>query len=128
MLIAALSSLGLPGLNSFTGEFLTFLGVFRNSGNGAIFGVLGTAVIVPAAWYLIRFFQGVMEGPLKTEGVVAAALRKGTLHDLNIGEFLPLLPLLLLIFYIGFQPAPLTFLMEPSVVNTLQNIGTAFIR
>jgi NADH-quinone oxidoreductase subunit M len=128
MLIATLSSLGLPGLNSFTGEFLTFLGVFRNSGSGAIFGALGTAVVVPAAWYLIRFFQGIMEGPLKTEGIVAMALRKGTLSDLRIGEFMPLLPLLALIFYIGFQPAPLTFLMEPSVVNTLQNLGTAFIR
>src|SRR5712692_6913119 len=49
MLIAVLSSLGLPGLNSFAGEFLALLGVFRNS---AILGVLGTAVVVPAAWYL----------------------------------------------------------------------------
>ena len=125
MLIAALSSLGIPGLNSFAGEFLTLLGVFRSS---AIFGVLGTAVVVPAAWYMIRFFQGVMEEPLKSTGIVAAALRKGTLSDMSIGEFLPLLPLLLLIFYIGFQPAPLTYLLEPSVVNTLQNLGTAFIR
>ncbi len=125
MFIAALSSLGMPGLNSFTGEFISLLGVFRSS---AIFGVLGTAVVVPAAWYMIRFFQGVMEEPLKSTGVVATALRKGTLNDMSIGEFLPLLPLLLLIFYIGFQPAPLTYLMEPSVVNTLQNLGTAFIR
>src|SRR5579872_379462 len=125
MIIAALSSLGLPGLNSFAGEFITLLGVFRSS---AIFGVLGTAVVVPAAWYMIRFFQGVMEGQLQTSGVVATALRKGTLSDLGLGEFMPLLPLLLLIFYIGFQPAPLTYLMEPSVVNTLQNLGTAFIR
>ncbi len=125
MLIAALSSLGMPGLNSFAGEFITLLGVFRSS---AIFGVLGTAVVVPAAWYMIRFFQGVMEEPLKSTGIVAAALRKGTLNDMGIGEFLPLLPLLLLIFYIGFQPAPLTYLIEPSVVNTLQNLGTAFIR
>ncbi len=125
MLIAVLSSLGMPGLNSFAGEFITLLGVFRSS---AVFGVLGTAVVVPAAWYLIRFFLGIMEGPLKTSGVVSAAIRKGTLNDLGIGEFFPLLPLLLLIFYLGFQPAPLTYLMEPSVVNTLQNLGTAFIR
>lgn len=125
MLIAALSSLGMPGLNSFAGEFITLLGVFRSS---AIFGVLGTAVVVPAAWYMIRFFQGVMAGPVKTEGPVAVVLRKGTLQDMGLGEFLPLLPLLLLIFYIGFQPAPLTYLMEPSVVNALQNLGAVFIR
>jgi NADH-quinone oxidoreductase subunit M len=125
MLIAVLSSLGLPGLNSFAGEFLALLGAFRSS---ALFGFLGTAVVVPAAWYLIRFFLGVMEGPRQAEGPVASLERKGKLHDLYFGEFLALSPLLLLIFYIGLQPAPLTYLMEPSVVNTLQNLGSAFIR
>ncbi|MDE8344157.1 MAG: NADH-quinone oxidoreductase subunit M, partial [Acidocella sp.] len=59
--IATLSSLGLPGLNSFAGEFLALLGAFRAN---IAFGVLGTLVVIPAAWYLLRFFQGVMEGPL----------------------------------------------------------------
>ncbi len=124
MLIATLSSLGLPGLNSFTGEFLALLGAFRSS---ALFGVLGTAVVVPAAWYMIRFFLGIMEGPLPTEGPVISRERRGKLHDIHFAEFLTLSPLLLLIFYIGLQPALLTYLMEPSVVNTLQNIGAAFI-
>lgn len=125
MLIAVLSSLGLPGLNNFSGEFLALLGAFRNN---PIFGTLGTAVVVPAAWYLSRFFLNVMEGPRHVEGgVITVAERKGTLSDLQQGEFLVLLPLLALIFYIGVQPAPLTFLMEPSVLNTLQNIGNAFI-
>src|SRR2546421_6160328 len=125
MLIATLSSLGLPGLNSFAGEFLALLGAFRSN---ALFGFLGTAVVVPAAWYLIRFFLGVMEGSRQAEGPVASLERKGKLHDLYFGEFLALSPLLLLIFYIGLQPAPLTYIMEPSVVNTLQNLGSAFIR
>ena len=125
MLIAVLSSLGLPGLNNFAGEFLTLLGVFRAN---AVFGVLGTLVVIPTAWYLIRFFLEVMEGPSQKEGVVSSLERKGKLHDLQFSEFLPLAPLLLLIFYIGIQPAPLTFLMEPSVVNTLQNLSSAFIR
>ncbi|MDQ6661178.1 MAG: NADH-quinone oxidoreductase subunit M, partial [Chloroflexota bacterium] len=121
--IAALSSLGLPGLNSFAGEFLTLIGVFRTN---YIFGVLGTAVVIPAAWYLMRFFQGITEG-ITPDGAVRSLERKGLLTDLNIGEFLPLLPLLVLIFYIGIQPAPLTFLLEPSVANILQNLGSAFI-
>ncbi|HET9920854.1 MAG TPA: NADH-quinone oxidoreductase subunit M [Ktedonobacteraceae bacterium] len=125
LLIATLSSLGLPGLNSFAGEFLALLGILRDN---ITFGVLATAVVVPAAWYLIRFFLGLMEGPRRTEGPVASLERKGALTDINFGEFLTLLPLLALIFYIGVQPAPLTFLMEPSVVNTLQVIGTALIR
>jgi NADH-quinone oxidoreductase subunit M len=125
MLIAVLSSLGLPGLNNFAGEFLVLLGAFRSS---IRFGLLGTIVVVPAAWYLIRFFLGVMEGPKQTEGALAGLERKGKLIDLQLGEFLPLLPLLLLIFYIGIQPAPLIYIMEPSVLNTLQNLSTAFIR
>ncbi len=125
MLIAALSSLGLPGLNSFAGEFLALLGAFQSS---ALFGVLGTAVIIPAAWYMLRFFQGVMEGQRPAEGVVAAVIRKGGLSDIRLSEFLTLSPLLALIFYIGLQPLPLTFLVEPSVVNTLQILGNAFIK
>jgi NADH-quinone oxidoreductase subunit M len=123
-LIAVLSSLGLPGLNNFAGEFLALLGAFRSS---ALFGVLGTAVVVPAAWYLIRFFLRIMEGPIQTEGPVASLERRGMLPDLRFAEFLTLSPLLVLIFYIGIQPAALTYLMEPSVVNTLQNLGIALI-
>ncbi len=54
-----MSALGLPGLNSFAGEFLAFLGAFQSS---MLFGALGTLVVIPAAWYMLRFFQGAMEG------------------------------------------------------------------
>ncbi len=125
MFIAALSSLGLPGLNSFAGEFLSLLGAFRSS---VVFGTLGTIVVVPAAWYLIRFFQSTMLGHIQNNGVVGVALRKGAFTDLNLSEFLYLSPLFVLIFYIGLQPAPLTFLLEPSVTSTLQVLGNTFIK
>src|SRR5437667_5716869 len=125
LLIASLSALGLPGLNNFAGEFLALIGVFRAS---AVFGILGTAVIIPAAWYMIRFFLGMMEGPRQQEGVVASLIRKGTLTDIQLSEFMTILPLLLLIFYIGLHPNAITFLMEPSVVNTLQHYTSALIR
>jgi NADH-quinone oxidoreductase subunit M len=128
LLIACLSSLGLPGLNSFSGEFLALLGIFQHN---LVLGVLATAVVVPAAWYLIRLFLGVMEGPRLTEGPVFARLRKGQFVDIQLGEFMAILPLLALIFFIGFQVNPLTSLMEPSIVNTLQhalqNVGSALI-
>ncbi len=123
MFIAILSSLGLPGLNSFAGEFLAFLGAFRSN---AVFGTLGTIVVVPAAWYLIRFFQGVMEGTRSTEAVTVK--RRGVFSDISLREFALLSPLLLLIFYIGLQPLPLTAILEPSVLSTLQNLGNAFVR
>src|SRR5260370_39359561 len=106
-LIAALSALGLPGLNSFAGEFLAFLGAFRSD---IALGTLGTLVIVPAAWYMLRFFQGVMEGPPRAVAPAATAdgsspeaeassrgaVRRAAigLPDLRAGEFLVLLPLL----------------------------------
>ena len=82
-------------------------------------------MVVPAAWYMIRLFLGMMEGPRVTEGPVAVLERKNVLSDMYLDEFLTILPLLILIFYIGFQPYPLTFLMEPSVVNTLQHFLSA---
>ena len=124
MAIAALSSLGLPGLNSFAGEFLILLGVFRVN---VAFGVLGTAVIIPAAWYVLRFFQGITQGPRPQEGQMAASLRKGTLTDISIGEFWTVAPLLILIVYIGIQPAPFVWVIEQAVPHVMQTLGGAFI-
>ena len=76
-LIAALAALGLPGLNSFAGEFLAFLGAFQSS---YVFGVLGTLVVIPAAWYMLRFFQGVMEGPATAKVGIAAVAANGSVE------------------------------------------------
>lgn len=126
-MIAALSALGLPGLNSFAGEFLAFLGVFRAS---VLYGALGTLVVIPAAWYMLRFFQGVMEGvpvenmPLAEASAVQATGASGRraknragarTPDLHLGEFVVLLPLLALIVYLGFAPGVLTSRMEQTV-------------
>lgn len=122
-LIAALAALGLPGLNSFAGEFLAFLGAFQAN---VIFGVLGTLVVIPAAWYMLRFFQGVMAGP-PTELVESAGAasdgpatptrrsRSRGLVDLRGGELAVLLPLLVLIVALGVAPGALTARMESSV-------------
>jgi NADH-quinone oxidoreductase subunit M len=119
-LIAALSALGLPGLNSFAGEFLAFLGAFRAN---LVAGILATAVVIPAAWYMLRFFQNTTEGSLVTAGPVAAAVAKrragAASGDLRVGEALVLLPLILLIFYLGVQPAILTTRMETTVTGIL---------
>jgi len=124
MAIAALSSLGLPGLNSFAGEFLTLIGVFRTT---PVFSILATAVVIPAAWYMLRFFQESMQGPKQKEGQVGAMLRKGTLIDLSFSEFWLLAPLLLLIFYIGIQPGPLVWVLQQSVPNVMHALGSTFI-
>lgn len=108
-LIAALAALGLPGLNSFSGEFLAFLGAFHANW---VYGGLATLVVIPAAWYMLRFFQGVMEGPPPAEGPVAAAVarpeRSRALVDLRWQEWLALVPLLALMIALGVAPSALT--------------------
>jgi len=111
-LITAMSALGLPGLNSFAGEFLAFLGTFQSS---VLFGVLGTLVVIPAAWYMLRFFQGVVEGPAPDAGPVAKALSGASakLADLRWQEWLAL------IFFLGFIPGALTQSMQQPVNEIL---------
>ena len=125
-MIAALAALGLPGLNSFAGEFLAFLGAFQAN---YVFGVLGTLVIIPAAWYMLRFFQGAMEGPPKgaalangdTSQTSGRAGRRSMSHqshslrDLSWAEFSVLLPLLALIIVLGIVPGVLTSRIQSSV-------------
>jgi NADH-quinone oxidoreductase subunit M len=126
-LIAALAALGLPGLSSFAGEFLAFLGAFQSS---YIFGVLGTLVVIPAAWYMLRFFQGVMEGPptaeipnnnaaggtvAVSEGPQVSGSSSKALRDLGGIEFLVLLPLLALIIVLGVIPGAVTSRIQTSV-------------
>jgi NADH-quinone oxidoreductase subunit M len=111
-------------LNSFAGEFLTLMGVFRTM---PVFSILATAVIVPAAWYMLRFFQESMQGPKQKEGHVGAMLRKGTLIDLSFSEFWLLAPLLLLIFCIGIQPEPFVWVIQQSVPNVMHTLGSTFI-
>ena len=134
--IAALSSLGLPGLNSFAGEFLALIGAFRAN---IAFGVLGSLVVIPAAWYLLRFFQGVMEGqeatPTGNENAVAAttvntstrrpsATKASGVRDLGVAELAVLLPLIALMFIIGFRPGSLPTRIEPSVNPIINNANT----
>lgn len=113
-MLVALATLGLPGLNSFAGEFLAFLGAFRAN---YLFGALGTLVIVPAAWYMLRFFQGVTTGPAPATGPVAGArgIAASRLSDLRGRELLVLLPLLLLIVYLGIVPGAITTRIDRTV-------------
>ncbi|HEX8728912.1 MAG TPA: NADH-quinone oxidoreductase subunit M, partial [Ktedonobacterales bacterium] len=117
-LITALAALGLPGLNSFAGEFLAFLGAFHANW---VYGALATLVVIPAAWYMLRFFQGVMEGSTPDAGPVAKALSGAgaKLADLRWQEWLALIPLIALIFYLGIVPATMTSRTEAATQQIL---------
>lgn len=105
--VSMFSSLGLPGLNGFVGEFLIFRGVFGlNAGVATIacFGLLATAI------FLLTFWQRVFHGP-------RAGAAIGEFADLNGRELAPLIPLVALMFVLGVWPQLLAHLFNPLVTT-----------
>jgi NADH-quinone oxidoreductase subunit M len=98
-IVVTLAALGLPGLNSFVGEFMTLLGAWQRLPALAVFGAIG---LVLAPVYMLRLFQGVMQG------VPAGPVPRS---DIYTGQLLLLAPLVLLMFVIGLDPNALTSLM-----------------
>ena len=98
LLLVAFSSAALPGLNGFVGEFLILLGAFRTN---AILAILAVPGVIVAALYLLRLLKGVLFGPLANDA------NRG-LPDLSPREVASMLPLAILIIWIGLFPG--TFL------------------
>jgi NADH-quinone oxidoreductase subunit M len=120
-LIVTLSSMGLPGLNGFIGEFTILLGAFGSTALGSpwIAGAATLGVIL-AAVYLLHMFQKVFLGPVTVE-------ENKTLKDLSVREIAVLAPLLVLIFWIGVYPKPFFALITPAVdqlTALLQTVST----
>ena len=108
--IVAMSSVGLPGLNGFVGEFLILLGVFQVS---PAFAVPATFGVVLAAVYLLWMLQRVLFGP------VEKAENRG-LIDLDWRERAVMLALLIPIFWIGLHPGTFLKRLHPSVMELLR--------
>lgn len=113
-LVVFLSSMGLPGLNGFIGEFLILAGTFISPVlNNPWFAILATLGVIWAAVYLLHAFQKVFLGPLKNEA-------NQVLKDLSWREVITLIPLLVMIFWIGLYPQPFFNLMAASVEKLLK--------
>jgi NADH-quinone oxidoreductase subunit M len=111
-LIAMLSSVGLPGLNGFVGEFLCLLGAFGRDPRFVVFAVLG---VVLGALYLTWMYQRVIFGPVTHE-------ENRTLTDLSPREIAVFAPILALLFFMGIYPKPLLSRMEPSVAAIVAHV------
>jgi NADH-quinone oxidoreductase subunit M len=111
-LVVTLSSIGLPGLNGFVGEILILVGAFQWSRPAAVLGTLG---IIFAAVYMLWMYQRVAFGEVRHP-------ENRRLPDLNGRELWTLVPLLILIVWIGVYPKPFTAITEPAVAKLLQTV------
>ena len=115
LVIFALSSLGLPGTNSFVGEFLVLAGTFLWSKLATAAASLG---VILAAAYILWMVQRVAFG-------VPSPQHLPKLKDLDQREMATLVPLVVLIFWIGLFPNPLLSRMHASVTTVIARVTPA---
>jgi NADH-quinone oxidoreductase subunit M len=113
-LIVTFSSIGLPGLNGFVGEFLILVGAFQVHRPAA---VLATTGIIFAAVYLLWMYQRVIFGEIRHE-------ENRRLPDLSVREWAILVPVLACIVWIGVYPVALTGKTEASVQALITQVQT----
>mgnify|MGYP003308377021 FL=1 len=102
--LVMLSSIGLPGLNGFVGEFLILVGAFNAH---RWWAVIAAAGVILAALYLLWAYQRVFHGPAEGDNA--------EMPDLRLREGLVMAPLLALIVFMGVYPKPVIERMEPTV-------------
>ena len=122
-LIVTLSSMGLPGLNGFVGEFTILLGSMGAESLGAnawIYTAFATTGVILAAVYLLWMFQRVFMGPLDNPA-------NEKLRDLNKGELAIMLAFLLFIIWIGVAPSGYFDLMNGTVSQLVTDLGPALL-
>ena len=110
-MIVMLSSVGLPGLNGFVGEFLILLGAFKSTFLGSPwYAIVGASGVILAAVYLLWSYQRVFFGKVENP-------ENNGLRDLSVREWVVLVPVIIFIVWIGVYPK--TFL-DKSALATKQ--------
>jgi len=118
LMIAMLSSIGLPGLNGFVGEFLILIGSFKSPVlNSWTFTVFAASGVIFAAVYMLWMYQRVVFGEVKNESL------KSELTDMNLREMIVIIPIFVFIVWIGIYPTTFLKLTEVSTNSILQQVG-----
>ena len=110
-MLAILSSIGLPLLNGFIGEFLILLGVFEVN---YVFAVLGATGLILGAVYMLWAYQKVMFGSLDKR-------QNMRLLDLNLREVTLMIPIAIMFVVMGIYPKPFLSKIEPTVSSLLSD-------
>ena len=119
-LITTFASVGVPGTNGFVGEFMVVMGTFSSERLGFFAGVhaVGAALgVILAAVYMLSVVQKVFFGPLTNP-------KNKRLPDISSREALAVAPLIILMFTIGFFPAPFLDRIKHSVASTYRQLDT----
>jgi len=111
--IAVLSSVGLPGLNGFVGEFMILAGSFKTHPIAATIAASG---VILAAIYLLWLVQKVFFGPITNE-------ENKNIPDMAWYEVTAMVPLVILMVWIGVHPNTFLKKMEPSVTHLVRTIN-----
>ncbi len=112
-ILVTFASIGLPGLNGFVGEFLIMVGSFATRRWWVVVAATGTIL---AAVYLLWAFQQVFHGTPDTDNQ--------SFLDLGWREVGVMVPLVLVILFIGLYPRPVLDRIEPSVQKLVQHVDT----
>lgn len=121
LLIVSLSSIGLPGLNGFIGEFLILTGAFKSAAlDSWWFTVFAASGVIFAAVYLLWMYQRVCFQKITND-------KMRDLKDLTVREYIVLIPILVFIVWIGFYPNTFLGLTETTTHSILEYV-TPFIK
>jgi NADH-quinone oxidoreductase subunit M len=112
-LLITLSSIGLPGLNGFVGEFLILLGTFRWDPR---FAAVAASGVILSAVYMLWMFQRVNYGPITND-------ENRSLPDLSARERWVIVPVVAMAILMGVLPGLFLRPMQPSVERLLQRVG-----
>lgn len=116
-MIIMLSSIGLPTLNGFIGEFSVLLGAIQL--DQKIWVVLTATGIILGAAYMLWLYQRTMFGKLDNP-------ENEKLVDLNFREVMTLLPIVIICFWIGLYPGPYFKILEKPVEKLVQQIQMTY--
>ena len=117
LLVACLSALSLPGLSTFVSEFQVIAGSWTRDPAVTAVSLLG---VVLAAVYALRLYARPMTGP-----VTDAAAEAFTGRDLTGVERAVMVPIVGVLLFLGFVPAPVVNLVEPTAVAVMQHVGVS---
>ncbi|HEY3769190.1 MAG TPA: proton-conducting transporter membrane subunit, partial [Candidatus Angelobacter sp.] len=116
-LLAVLSSVGLPLLNGFVGEFLVLSGAFQSAvPHAMLFATLATSGVIWGAGYLLWMYQKVFYGQITNA-------KNKTLADIDSRERISLVPLVVMSVIMGVASPYWMKSIEPAVISTIQRVS-----